>query len=240
MNLIKNRSNVITYAVDKAINNNLYISVDGCGEVVVKAPWYLSREEIQDIVEKKKKWILSKLAEYENNKVYDVNINENLKNIEDKNVVIFGKRYILKINYKNIAAPILNLCDSQIKIILPNKYKRVNKNDILKLLIDKMYSSIAEEELYNVMEKIRIKLGFAPEDIHIVRMKNILGKCNSDKEIFINPDIVKYDKDIVEYILLHEFCHIKYKNHSKGFKKMLEKYMPNYEMYEKAIKNYKY
>ena len=59
-----------------------------------------------------------------------------------------------------------------------------------------------------------------------------------DKKILINPRIVKYKREVIEYIILHEFCHLKYKNHTKSFYNMLEKYMPDYKKYE--IKNIKY
>ena len=69
-------------------------------------------------------------------------------------------------------------------------------------------------------------------------MKNVLATCTEDKKILINPRIVKYKREVIEYIVLHEFCHLKYKNHTKSFYNMLEKYMPDYKKYE--IKNIKY
>ena len=53
-----------------------------------------------------------------------------------------------------------------------------------------------------------------------------------DKTIIINPEIVKYDKKVLRYVVLHEFCHLKYKTHSKGFFEMMERYMDNYEDYD--------
>jgi len=47
---------IITYTVNKNFNNELYLSVQN-GEVVVKAPWYYTNNQIQDIIEEKKQWI---------------------------------------------------------------------------------------------------------------------------------------------------------------------------------------
>ena len=85
-----------------------------------------------------------------------------------------------------------------------------------------------------IMEKIRIKLKFAPEDYKIQVMKNTMAKCTQDNQIIINPYIVKYDKETVEYMILHEYCHLKYKTHSKGFWELIKKAMPQYEKYELA------
>lgn len=211
MEILKNRKNIITYTVNKAINNNLYISIQN-GEVVVKAPWYFTGNQIQKVVEEKKKWIIEKLKEHENNK----NINSNIK--------IYGKDYEVKITYKNINIPKLDVENMQIKIQLPNSYKNFNNKEILKMLLNKMYESIANQELESIMEKVRITLGFAPEDYEIIRMEKLMGKCTEDKKIIINPDIVKYKKETIEYIILHEFCHLKYKTHSKKFNDLIKDY----------------
>lgn len=52
MSIFKNRSNVISYTVNKEIGSNCYVSVDG-GEVVVNAPWYFSRNKFKQLLKKK-------------------------------------------------------------------------------------------------------------------------------------------------------------------------------------------
>ena len=147
-----------------------------------------------------------------------------------KTTKIFGIGYELKISYKYIKSPKLEIKNKEIEIYLPNKYKKIDNTVIVELLLDKMYEAIAKKEIENIMEKVRTTLKFAPEDYEIMRIDKTLGKCFADK-IIINPDIVKYKKEIVEYIIFHEFCHLKIKKHSKKFYDLLEKYMPNYESY---------
>ena len=200
MGFLKNRTGVITYTIDKNINNNLYISVQN-GEVVVQAPWYFSRNQIQEIVEEKKRWILEKIKEHEEKKEEYLN----------SGVKILGKNCDVKIIYKNIKVPNINLEENIIEIELPNKYKKVNKDELVNVLVEKIYKVIAEREIERAMEKTRILLGYAPEDFKIEKMKNTLGKCSEDKVITINPEIVKYKKEIIDYIVLHEFIHLKYK-----------------------------
>lgn len=151
-------------------------------------------------------------------------------------VPVLGTDYKVKIIYKNIKVAELNVEDKLIKISLPNKYKKANNEKILDMAIDKMYEQIAKVEIERAMEKTRILLGFAPEDYEIKKIKNALGKCE-DKKITINPEIVKYDRNIIDYIVLHQYCHLKYKTHSKGFINMLKKYEPNFEKYEKILLN---
>lgn len=151
-------------------------------------------------------------------------------------VPVLGTDYKVKIIYKNIKVAELDVEDKIIKISLPNKYKKANNERILDIAIDKMYEQIAKVEIERAMEKTRILLGFAPEDYEIRKMSEELGRCEENK-ITINPEIVKYDREIIDYIVLHEYCHLKYKSHCKSFIKMLEKYEPNYKKYERIVAN---
>ena len=151
-------------------------------------------------------------------------------------VPVLGTDYKVKIIYKNIKIAELDVEDKIIKISLPNKYKKANNERILDIAIDKMYEQIAKVEVERAMEKTRILLGFAPEDYEIRKMSEELGRCEENK-ITINPEIVKYDRDVIDYIVLHEYCHLKYKSHCKSYIKMLEKYEPNYKKYERFVAN---
>lgn len=227
MSIFGRKENVITYTVNKAVNRNMYITVQN-GEVVVNAPWYFTSNKIQQIVQEKKNWILSKMQEYE----------ENLSNIQS--VKIFGKNYDVQVEYKNIKAPELNLRENyKIEIILPAKYKKVGNEQILKMSIEKMYEQIANTEIEDIMEKTRKMLGIAPEDYEIRKMEKTLGKCE-DGKITINPELMQYKREVIEYVVAHEFCHLKYKTHGKRFYQIIEKYIPEYKKYEREIQGYEY
>ncbi len=222
------KNEVITYSVNKTNDKELYISVQN-GEVLVRAPWYVTRERIQRAVSNKKSWIMKKLKEYEQKEENEISL---------RPIQILGTIYNLKVSYKNISVIECNMENNIIKVNLPKKYKKIDNESMTDILIDKMYFKIAEKELEGIMEKTRLMVGFAPEDYEIVEMKDCLAKCTDDKKILINPRIIKYDRKIIEYIILHEFCHLKYKNHTKSFYNLVERYVPDYSKYE--IKNIKY
>ena len=184
MNLFSNKNNVITYTVNKELTSNLYISVQN-GEVVINAPWYTTSAQIQRIVEEKKQWILNKIKEYEtsceNKKVYT----------KLDTVKVLGKDYDLVVQYKMIKAPSLSFENNQIKVILPNQFKKMENTEIVSVLMNKMYEKIAEKEIENLMEKTRILLNIAPEDYEIKRMEKRIENCINGK-ITIIPDIVMY------------------------------------------------
>ena len=227
MSIFGRKESVITYTVNKAVNTSMYITVQN-GEVVVNAPWYFTANKIQQMVQEKKNWILNKMQEYE----------QNIPNMQS--VKIFGMNYDIQVQYKNVKAPELNLEKNyKIEIILPNKYKKVGNEQILKMSIEKMYEQIANNEIENIMEKTRKMLGIAPEEYVVSKMKNTLGKC-IDGKITINPQLMQYKKEVIEYVVAHEFCHLKYKTHGKRFYEIIEKYMPEYQRYEREIQDYEY
>ncbi len=147
-----------------------------------------------------------------------------------KSVKIFGVGYALKIVYKRIKNPKLDLKERQIEISLPIKYKKIENDIIIEILLQKMYDAIANKELEVIMEKVRTTLKFAPDDYKIMRLDKRLGKCLANR-LIISPDIVKYRKDIIEYVVFYEFCKLKINKTSKKFYDMLKQYMPNYENY---------
>ena len=227
MSIFGRRNSVITYTVNKATNRDMYITVQN-GEVVVNAPWYFTSNKIQQIVQEKKNWILSKMQEY----------NEDLSNIQS--VKIFGKNYDIHVRYENIKTPELNLKSNYtIEISLPNKYKKIGSDPILEISIEKMYEQIANNEIENIMEKTRKLLGIAPEEYEVINIDKVLGKFDNNK-ISINPKLMQYKREIIEYVVAHEFCHLKYKSHGKRFYQMVEKNFPEYKKYEKEISEYEY
>lgn len=155
--------------------------------------------------------------------------------IERHPVPLLGIDYKVKIVYKNIKITELDVENKTIKISLPNKYKKMGSKEILDLAIDKMYEQIASVEIERAMEKTRLMLGFAPEEYEISKIDK-LGTCKN-KKITINPEVVKYGRKVIDYVVLHQYCHLKHKTHSKGFYTMLEKYCPDYKVSEAILLN---
>ena len=228
------KKNIIVYSVNRSFYEDVSINIDN-GAVVVNAPWFFSNNKIRKIVEEKKKVILNKIKKYQEE--------QSITYIRNEVVKVLGEDCKVTINYKNLKKPTLTLEGRNLTICLPNKYKKItDRYEILKKLIEKLYEKIAEEEIEGIMEKTRKMLKIAPEDYRIERLsENIMAKFNfEDNTIIINPDIVKLSIKQIEYILLHEFCHLKYKTHCQAFKEIIKKYVPDYEIFEINLKNIKF
>lgn len=229
MKKIKYQNKTIAYTVSKAKIKNYYISIQN-GEVVIKAPWYATSAQIQNVVEEKREWIMRKLEEYKTSprKVKEYSDGERFQ--------ILGENYYLNIYYKNINNAILNVENGKIVVILPLDYAEEDNTEQIKKMIDKMYYMVAEKEVEQAMEKTRKMVGLAPEEYRLKKVKTVWGSCSSNKKITINQNLVMYSRKAIEYVVLHEVCHLKYMNHSKKFWAMVEKYMPDYKEAEKELK----
>lgn len=151
-------------------------------------------------------------------------------------ISILGKSLNLNIYYRNNPIVELDKGEKSITLYLPNKYKKMDNVNIINMAIEKMYDEIAEIEIENAMEKIRLILGFAPEDYKIERMKDSFCKVKN-KNIIVNPDIVKYSKRVIETTLVQAFCKAKYRTSSKAYNTALKLGMEKYEEFKYQIIN---
>ena len=85
-------------------------------------------------------------------------------------------------------------------------------------------------------QKYSKNIGEYPKKITIKDMNYAWGSCTGKRNIAINMKLANKRKEIIEYVVLHEICHLKYMNHSKKFWAMVEKYMPDYKEAEKELK----
>lgn len=159
----------------------------------------------------------------------------NVKTIERHPVKVLGNDYRVKIIYKNEKYAQVDVEEDTIKITLQSRYKKIDNNQMLDLAIQKMYKAIANVEIERTMEKTRLMMGFAPEDYIISSSINNYAKCENDI-IKINPNIVMNNRELIDYIILKQYCHLKFKTQCKSFYNLLSKYCPNYEKYEKLLK----
>ena len=75
-----------------------------------------------------------------------------------------------------------------------------------------------------------------PQKIGYRKAKRRWGSCSYANNISINYMILQFPKDVIGYVVLHELCHIKEKNHSKRFWNLLSSYMPKYKQQEIILK----
>ncbi|HBR31986.1 MAG: SprT family zinc-dependent metalloprotease [Eubacteriales bacterium] len=81
-------------------------------------------------------------------------------------------------------------------------------------------------------------MGLKPTSIKITSAKKRFGSCNSKNGICFSYLLMRYPNDAIDYVIVHELAHIKYKNHGKAFYELIKKYLPDYADRIKMLKEY--
>lgn len=109
-----------------------------------------------------------------------------------------------------------------------------------KLLSDEQISILRERAKKEIPKRIEYYseiTGLKPAALKITSAKTRFGSCSGKNSVCISLFLMRYPSECIDYVVLHELCHIKHKNHGKQFYALLEKYMPDYKTREKMLKN---
>ena len=91
-----------------------------------------------------------------------------------------------------------------------------------------------------VLEKYSALTGLVPQRVRITSAKSYLGCCNKNNVISFTYRLPAYGESVMEFIVLHELAHIRYKNHGRDFYSFIGNYMPDYKERLNALRSRPY
>ena len=209
--------------IERSKRKTLSLTVLKNGNVIVKAPISMRDEVINHFVEEKQDWIRSKLT----------SIKENQNKFEDvismQNCLIYGNRYkIVRCDIKQIQT------GNNFELFVPAKYDNEKLVKSISMWFKKLAKKVLLDRLMFIEERINLK----SSSFKIGDSRGRWGSCNSYGNIILNYRVVMLPPSIIDYVIVHELCHLVELNHSKKFWDNVEKYLPNYEIARKNIKEY--
>lgn len=201
----------------------LSLSVMKDGNVVVKAPIGMRNETINHFVEEKQAWIRDKLFLINKTKVKFDDV------VHYQRFLLYGNKYSLILdNVKKIET------NDKFQIIMPQKIDREKILKTLKNWYKKIAKQILEDRLKFVESRIKLKSSL----MRISDSKGRWGSCNSKGVITFNFRVIMLPPAIIDYVIIHELCHLVEMNHSKNFWKLVETFLPKAPELKMAIKEY--
>ena len=223
--------NNIVYYIDRDKRKNLYIQINK-GRVLIKAPLRIADKKILDFVYEKKNWILKNVEKYEESD------RRNISYKEGSTIYVLGRPYTLRIKQSDIAKSKtkIDAINKEFIVELPLSISKYDLEDKAKEKIDRYYKNLAKEEVEGAMEDLINRTGLKPESITIKKLSATWGICSSKKKISINQNLMMYSRHAIEYVCLHELCHLRYMNHQAEFWDLVEKYLPDYKIAKKELK----
>jgi len=221
---IKYGKSIIQYTVLKSKRKKTSeIQVNEKG-VELHVPISKTKLQIKDIMERKKHWIYKKQLEFKSEK------KDQKRNIYKTFIPHLGKNCLLEINteQKKKSIKFTNL-----KFTINLTGKRFLKKEVKKIH-DKWLTIKATKYLEARTIKLSTKIDLKPSKIIV---KSLKGKWGSALRgtIILNSNLMKCPKDTIDYIIIHELCHLKIQDHSHRYWNLVRKHYPKYEKKVKEL-----
>ena len=177
-------------------------------ELQVRVPEDLGDERVAEILKQKRPWIRSKVAEL---KRVPPHCTKEL--VSGETFPYLGRNYRLKVQEGH-----------QVGVCLSGGYLRAtirptehNESQELRIqqYLQNWYRSRALERLQDKTHRYAKQIGVSPAGISVRNFKSRWGSCDKKREVVFNWNIIKAPHSIVDYVVIHELCHLIHPNHSK-------------------------
>lgn len=222
---IKYGQKEISYELIFQDRKTLGIKVFPEGSVKVYAPVDTSNEKIEEKVKEKARWILKQQNEF----LSYHPLTPARKYINGETHLYLGRQYILHSEQSkvNLVKPyrgklvVLHKANTKVETVVKNWYREKAVEH---------FNSVLEEKL-NLFSKYDIEKPL----IEIRAMSKRWGSCTVKGKVILNPELIKAPKGSIEYVMIHELCHLVYHNHTKAFYELQEKIMPDWKKWKTKL-----
>lgn len=198
----------VVYGVRKKIS----IQIETTGFITVKAPNGTSQETIMRVVKQHGEQIAAKLQLIEEAKQ-----TVRTKDYQDEGKFLhLGKYYFL-----HELIETAGLSEEELKINLKKFYFSSCK----KVIADRI-------KIYQTQLKVK------PKVIEVEESKTKWGSCSSDKKLTFNYRLAMAPIEVIDYVIIHELCHLTHMNHDRSFWRRVGSVMPDYKEKEEFLARY--
>ncbi len=200
---------------------NIYLRIKCPSFVEVSAPLRVDIDEAKRMVGEKEGWILKSLDRFErfcrcNPQIY----------FDGCKIWYLGERY--EVRYERAKASRLIFEDGRF-------YYKALKSERFEKSVDSFYKRMAEKLLFERVEVWSQKMGLYPKEIKLRRYKSRWGCCTHDNVITLNISLMRYDLKLIDYVIVHELAHIRFKHHKKEFWELVASFVPNYKELRRSL-----
>lgn len=215
----------IIYELKYAKRNTLGIAVYPDLNVVVTAPEHSDFNKIHKKVKTKARWISKQLRNFERFQP----LSKPKKYISGETHLYLGRQYLLKVEMAK---------KNEVK--LKGRYLYVKTKNVKKAeeLLNDWYRLKAQIHFYNILENLLPE--FEKHDMKILelnirKMEKRWGSCSKEGVIILNLHLIKAPKRCIEYVIIHELCHLIHHKHDAKFYQLLNSKMPNWKHWKERL-----
>ncbi|EGQ7650360.1 M48 family metallopeptidase [Vibrio alginolyticus] len=192
--------------------------------ITVTAPQSALKGEIKGAVLKRARWVWENLLEFRQQQEFV----SPRQYAGGETYFYLGKRYRLKLVESEGAVPTVKLKRGRLEV----RYHGEKSTELIKKWVMGWYEHrayiIFHQRLAELLPLANWVTGLP--NLIMMPMKRQWGSCSTSGRILLNPHLVKAPKECIDYVLLHELCHIAEHNHSERFWRLLTKVMPDWKV----------
>ncbi len=190
--------------------------------IQVQAPRGVSDQEVLRAVKRRSRWICRQLRRFRNQLEYTV-----LRQyVSGESHYYLGRRYMLKVIEAPNKKPQVKLLRGSLEVLVQQR----DAEKIKELLVEwyKERAKVIFASRLEVMLEQALWVDGRPP-FRLFNMKTQWGSCSPNGRLTLNPHLVKAPRNCIDYVILHELCHIAEHNHSECFYRLMGQVMPNWE-----------
>jgi hypothetical protein len=214
----------ITYHIVSAATlvDKIRIHVHPNAEVEVEAPAETTEFEISSAVRKRARWISTQL----DRAIEAQSFRLPREYISGETHFYIGRRYQLKVELSKEASGQVRLKGGKIVVV-----SKTRDPAAIRRRLRCWYLERGSEYFERRLDIVAASVAWLPQrpGLKLIPMKKQWGSCSPDGKIHLNPSLIRAPSDCIDYVIAHEICHVRERNHGKRFYELLEQAMPNWE-----------
>lgn len=199
------------------------LTIDLNKHLTVKVPREMTDDAIQINIFRKAKWIINNL-----DKMDDIILHETNKEfVSGEKYLLRGRRY--RLNVSKDEKTTLKFNNGRFIATVPKDVSESEYRRHLQPLFLEYYQHKAEQV---INERVKRYLKYFDDEPSLIKVQDLKGKwgnCSKTNQLRFNWKIVMAKTSIIDYVVVHEMCHLKHKNHSKEYWDSIKTILPDYE-----------
>lgn len=217
-----------TLISSSTLTDKIRIKVKPCGEVVVSTPMNTDIADILAAVKKRLRWIYQQRQ--------DVKTQNHLslprRYISSESHFYLGKRYVLKIEENPTALACVKLLRGHLLVSVKNK-----QTADVKAMLNHWYRIRAKDVFSKRLDALLEQTLWVNEcpPIRLQAMQTQWGSCSPQGRLTLNPHLVKASRECIDYVILHELCHLAEHNHSERFYRLMGQVLPEWKKVKERL-----
>jgi predicted metal-dependent hydrolase len=218
-------SKQIVFHLEYSNRKSLGITVKPDLSVLVKAPVDTPLEKVNEKLRKKAPWIIRQQSFF----LYFHPKIPPRKYISGETHLYLGRQYRLKVIQNNFES-----------VKLKGKYIEAFATDksSVKQLVDDWYLQNAKSKFRTIAQPLINnfkKYNIEPSSIVLRNMPTRWGSCTPKGKIILNPELIKSPRGCIEYVIIHELCHLVHHDHNQKFIDLQTKEMKDWEKWKMRL-----